>query len=562
MQRVLNMNKNFFNLSFLFVFIICIFSCASNENNELQIDKKEYSTEEFIENKISQIDKVSKTDDLKAFWYSYLLFQEYKTEVSVKEYLEKNLQNSIQNLQDLYAEQKWFDFCSEYVSLNKIIKKSNLDSLIDIFESFSFYEKYIYAQNNIISLYKDYLLPPNKKASDKISKMIDGTVTIWIDLGVKIESGKAFSNKAIGSGFFIDKRGYLITNYHVISSQVDPEYEGVSKLYIKLSNDTETRIPAKVVGYDESLDLALLKTEVTPEYVFALGSSSSLDIGDKIFAIGSPVGLERTLTSGIVSAEGRQLFSIGTVMQIDAAVNNGNSGGPIIDEYGNVQAIVFAGMLQFQGLNFAIPVEYLKLLLPRLYYGGKITHSFVGVYGKTVKEKGVEVLWMQKSSSARYAGIKEGDIITAINGEKISSLEELHLKQISILPNSIIEYTILNELGEEKNILVLSDVRAKYPGLDFYNNEQVSNVFYPLFGMKLKNVSSGFGNKYIVESVVKGSIAYESGFTELDPVKIFRTYLSEKKDVLFSDVYSKKKSNGYLDVSLVLATPLDSENFF
>lgn len=562
MQRVLNMNKNFFNLSFLFVFIICIFSCASNENNELQIDKKEYSTEEFIENKISQIDKVSKTDDLKAFWYSYLLFQEYKTEISVKEYLEKNLQNSIQNLQDLYAEQKWFDFCSEYVSLNKIIKNSNIESLIDIFESFSFYEKYIYAQNNIISLYKDYLLPPNEKASDKISKMIDGTVTIWIDLGVKIESGKAFSNKAIGSGFFIDKRGYLITNYHVISSQVDPEYEGVSKLYIKLSNDIETRIPAKVVGYDESLDLALLKTEVTPEYVFALGSSSSLDIGDKIFAIGSPVGLERTLTSGIVSAEGRQLFSIGTVMQIDAAVNNGNSGGPIIDEYGNVQAIVFAGMLQFQGLNFAIPVEYLKLLLPRLYYGGKITHSFVGVYGKTVKEKGVEVLWMQKSSSARYAGIKEGDIITAINGEKISSLEELHLKQISILPNSIIEYTILNELGEEKNILVLSDVRAKYPGLDFYNNEQVSNVFYPLFGMKLKNVSSGFGNKYIVESVVKGSIAYESGFTELDPVKIFRTYLSEKKDVLFSDVYSKKKSNGYLDVSLVLATPLDSENFF
>lgn len=562
MQRVLNMNKNFFNLSFLFVFIICIFSCASNENNELQIDKKEYSTEEFIENKISQIDKVSKTDDLKAFWYSYLLFQEYKTEISVKEYLEKNLQNSIQNLQDLYAEQKWFDFCSEYVSLNKIIKNSNIESLIDIFESFSFSEKYIYAQNNIISLYKDYLLPPNEKASDKISKMIDGTVTIWIDLGVKIESGKAFSNKAIGSGFFIDKRGYLITNYHVISSQVDPEYEGVSKLYIKLSNDTETRIPAKVVGYDESLDLALLKTEVTPEYVFALGSSSSLDIGDKIFAIGSPVGLERTLTSGIVSAEGRQLFSIGTVMQIDAAVNNGNSGGPIIDEYGNVQAIVFAGMLQFQGLNFAIPVEYLKLLLPRLYYGGKITHSFVGVYGKTVKEKGVEVLWMQKSSSARYAGIKEGDIITAINGEKISSLEELHLKQISILPNSIIEYTILNELGEEKNILVLSDVRAKYPGLDFYNNEHVSNVFYPLFGMKLKNVSSGFGNKYIVESVVKGSIAYESGFTELDPVKIFRTYLSEKKDVLFSDVYSKKKSNGYLDVSLVLATPLDSENFF
>ena len=454
------------------------------------------------------------------------------------------------------------EFCNNFESINKILAKCNLEAFTKLFESYSFQEKYIFAQNNIISLYKDYLLPPNEKSTDKISKMIDGTVTIWIDLGVKIEAGKAFSNKAIGSGFFIDKRGYLVTNYHVISSQVDPEYEGISRLYIKFSNDTETRIPAKVVGYDESLDLALLKTEVPPEYVFALGSSSSLEIGEKIFAIGSPVGLERTLTSGIVSAEGRKLFSIGTVMQIDAAVNNGNSGGPIIDEYGNVQAIVFAGMLQFQGLNFAIPVEYLKILLPRLYYGGKISHSFIGVYGKTVKDKGVEVLWMQKSSPAKYAGIKEGDIITAVNGKKVLSLEELHLRQISVLPNSIIEYTVLDKSGEEKNIFVLTDVRAKYPGLNFYKKDSVPNVLYPLFGMKLKNVSSGLVNKYIVDEVVKGSIADESGFTELDPVKIYKTYLSPEKDILFTEIYSKKKSNGYLDVSLVLATPLDSENFF
>ena len=80
--------------------------------------------------------------------------------------------------------------------------------------------------------------------------------------------------------------------------------------------------------------------------------------------------------------------------------------------------------------------------------------------------------------------------------------------------------------------------------------------------MKLKNVSSFFGNKYIVDSVVKGSIADESGFSELDPVKIYRTYLSPDEDILFAEIYSKKKSNGYLDVSLVLATPLDSENFF
>ena len=133
---------------------------------------------------------------------------------------------------------------------------------------------------------------------------------------------------------------------------------------------------------------------------------------------------------------------------------------------------------------------------------------------------------------------------------------------MSLLSKSIIEYTIIDESGTEKEILVLSDVRKEYPGYDFYKKSSVANSIYPLFGMKLKNVSSFFGNKYIVDSVVKGSIADESGFSELDPVKIYRTYLSPDEDILFAEIYSKKKSNGYLDVSLVLATPLDSENFF
>ena len=120
----------------------------------------------------------------------------------------------------------------------------------------------------------------------------------------------------------------------------------------------------------------------------------------------------------------------------------------------------------------------------------------------------------------------------------------------------------MDENNSEKTVLVYSNVRSKYPGLDFYKKSTISDAIYPLFGMKLQNVSSGFGNKYIVDSVVKGSIADETGFTALDPVKIYRTYLSDEKDILFAEIYSKKKSNGYLDVSLVLATPLDSENYF
>ena len=556
------MKKKLIKLSFLiFVFLFC-FSCATTKDVSVTNDKKEYSTEGFIQNKILEIEKIISTDSVKSFWYSYLLWNEYSENESVNKIFSDTLEASINLLNENFQNKKYLEFIRDYESLNKILSICKIESLIQTFEKANFGEKYILAQNNIVSLYKDNILPQKNSNSDKISKMIDGTVTIWLDLGVKLEAGKAFSNKAIGSGFFIDSRGYLITNYHVISSQVDPEYEGISRLYIKFSNDSETRIPAKVVGYDESLDLALLKTEVPPQYVFSLGSSSSLDIGDKIYAIGSPVGLERTLTSGIVSAEGRQLFSIGTVMQIDAAVNNGNSGGPIIDENGNVQAIVFAGMLQYQGLNFAIPVEYLKLLLPRLYYGGEILHPFVGIYGKTEKDKGVKVLWTQNSSPAKYAGIKEGDIITCVNGTEIFSLEQLHFTQISLLPNSILEYTVLDESNKERNVLVYSTVRSKNPGLEFYKKSPISDAIYPLFGMKLENVSSGFGNKYIVESVVKGSIADETSFTALDPVKIYKTYLSAEKDILFAEIYSKKKSNGYLDVSLVLATPLDSENYF
>jgi S1-C subfamily serine protease len=166
-----------------------------------------------------------------------------------------------------------------------------------------------------------------------------------------------------GSGIIIGKNEEMLliaTNYHVIESEVDPEYEGYSRLYIKTSEDSETKIPAKVVGYDSVMDLALLKTEITPKYVFQLGSSENLEIGDQIYAIGSPLGLEKTITSGIISTTDRKITTMGTVMQIDASVNAGNSGGPAVSKEGLVQGVVFAGIEGSQGLNFAIPVEYLK----------------------------------------------------------------------------------------------------------------------------------------------------------------------------------------------------------
>ena len=284
-------------------------------------------------------------------------------------------------------------------------------------------------------------------SSDIVSRMIKGTVTVWVDRGLRIENGVGYADRVIGSGFFIDSRGYFITNYHVIESEVDPKYEGYSRLYIKLPSDPTTRIPAKVIGWDPVLDLALVKTEIDPPAVFQLGSSEDLKVGNRIYAIGSPAGLEQTLTAGIVSAQKRRLLSLGDVLQIDAPINHGNSGGPIVDEAGRVQAVVFAGIESFEGLNFAIPVELLRIILPSLYAGGKVTHPWLGAWGKTTalpgsaENAGVTVVYSVPGSPCEIAGIPEGTVIQAVNGKPVKTLEELQYCLIREEPRTIVKLT-------------------------------------------------------------------------------------------------------------------------
>lgn len=414
------------------------------------------------------------------------------------------------------------------------------------------------------------LLEPTTKPAEKpnISEFINGTVTIWVDLGVKIENGKGYAERVIGSGFFIDKRGYLITNCHVVEKHVDPKYQGFSRVYIKLADDSETRIPTKVVGWDPALDLALLKTEIDPQYIFYLGTSSDVNIGEKIYAIGSPVGLERTLTSGIVSAFDRKLFSVASVIQIDAAVNTGNSGGPIIDELGNVQGVVFAGMQQFEGLNFAIPVEYLKITLPYLYNGGKVEHSWCGAYGRTKKEIptsqkgiGVEVLYVMTTGGAFYAGIKPGDVILSIAKQPVETIEQMQNALLLYLPDTIVEFECLGTDGVKQTKKVKLSARPDMPGSVIYEKEPLQRWMYPLVGMELIQVSD-IRQKFSITSIIPGSIADESGFSVNDSVEINNPKLLLDKGAVYAEVYAKKRKNGYLDVALVLAAPLDSTFIF
>ena len=399
-----------------------------------------------------------------------------------------------------------------------------------------------------------------------ISECMNATVTIWVDRGVKITKGAGDADIIIGSGFFIDPRGYLITNHHVIDSMVNPKYEGFSRLYIKLLSDSDTKIPAKVIGYDPVLDFALLKVEVEPEFILSLGSSKSLHVGDSINAIGTPIGLEGTLTSGIISSIDRKLMTLGNVFQIDAAINSGNSGGPIIDKNMNVQAIVFAGMTRYQGLNFALPVEYLKQELPILYKGGELVHPWIAAYGHTfrngIKKCGLEVQYVMPGGSAARSGLNPGDVIVSIDGNEISSIEDFQFLMMAYQPGMIVSCVCKTETGETKNLKLYLSNRPKTPVVDIYNSDFISGSFIPIFGMELVNSSTLSKKSYKIKKIIKGSVADEMSFSEDDAVSVRDVKFDKENEVMYVQIYTQRKKKGLLDITMILRSPLDSPYYF
>jgi S1-C subfamily serine protease len=406
---------------------------------------------------------------------------------------------------------------------------------------------------------------------DTVSKMIKGTVTVWVDRGLRVEKGIGYADRVIGSGFFIDSRGYFVTNYHVIESEVNPKYEGYSRLYIKLPSDPDTRIPAKVIGWDPVFDLALVKTEIAPPAVFQLGTSDPLKVGNKIYAIGSPAGLEQTLTSGIVSAQNRRFLSLGDILQIDAPINHGNSGGPIVDEAGRVQAVVFAGIEAYEGLNFAIPVELLRVILPSLYAGGKISHPWFGAYGKTATlpgspdNAGVTLLYSLPGGPCQIAGIPEGAVIQSMNGQAVSSLEDLQYKIIREEAGTIIKLAGIYADPAGSGMLpgvwyVMLSPRPEVPGVEIVNRDIESRSMLPFFGMNLERI--GHGNTYSIKSIVRGGIADESGFSEQDVVEIRDFRVDLENESVSIQMLAKKRKSGYLDAFIGIGASLDSPSYF
>lgn len=397
------------------------------------------------------------------------------------------------------------------------------------------------------------------EGKDSAEAMIKGVATVWVDRGIKIEKGRGYPDIIIGSAFFVDASGLLITNYHVISSEVDPKYNGYSKMYIRMGDSTSPRIPAKVIGWDQAMDLAVIKAEIQPEYVFSVVDGVVPKIGETVLAIGSPAGLEKTVTSGIVSALGRRLLPIGDVIQIDAAVNHGNSGGPVIDTENRLVGVVFAGITQFQGLNFAVPAERLAAALPAMLRGGKVERPWLGL---TLSEErdNPAIVYVAPQTPASEERVAEGTSILRLGGQEIpqGSLNRITALQDMLFYRCPGELVTL-DTGDGGHFLLLTAVRPPVPLLIAAKRDTKERMAAPLYGLIL---SPSFGGpldpQYLVKKVVRGSVADEAGFSENDSLSIGGFHVDEDNGVAYLDITVKKRRMGYLETSMRLPALLDS----
>lgn len=269
-------------------------------------------------------------------------------------------------------------------------------------------------------------------ASEAVSPSV---VKIEIEQKARGRRGRQEGNVGgSGSGFIFTPDGFILTNSHVVS--------GAQSIHAMLNNGN--RFEASLVGDDPDTDLAVVRINAPALQATRFGSSNSLKVGQLAIAIGNPYGFQTTVTAGVVSALGRSLRAksgrlIDDVIQTDAALNPGNSGGPLVDSAGRVVGVNTATIIQAQGLCFAIAVDTAKFVASRLMRDGRIRRSYIGMAGQNVpllrrvahhyalpNKNGILVVSMDEGSPARKAGLEEGDIIYKFAGETVEGIDELH----------------------------------------------------------------------------------------------------------------------------------------
>src|SRR5438309_11149394 len=337
------------------------------------------------------------------------------------------------------------------------------------------------------------------------------------------QDGPPQAERSLGSGVIVDKRGYILTNNHVV--------EQATKIQVQLSGSTQ-KYTAKVIGVDEDTDLAVIKIEANKELPTAkLGNSDGVQVGDWVLAIGSPFGLQATVTAGIVSAKDREHIGgaghqFQKFLQTDAAINPGNSGGPLVDLAGEVIGIntaIITGSRGYEGVGFALPSTTAINVYDQIIKQGRVTRGSIGVSFQeelstntiTLKSLGapygVVIEGVEPGSPAEKAGLKGGDVITSVNGQVVKTGNDL-VNPIAQAPiGSKVKLTYIRDRAQKETTAEVGDRTRVFPNSAGRLGEQPGETAPPEFGLHVEELTPDRGHRVGMEGQ-KGVLV-----TEVDP---------------------------------------------
>jgi len=405
----------------------------------------------------------------------------------------------------------------------------------------------------------------------------------FFDFGPQQQQQPEFKQRSLGSGVIVDKNGYILTNEHVVSK--------ADKIKVKVLDDPKS-YDAKVVGTDSETDLAVIKIEADhPLPAAKVGNSNGVGIGDWVLAIGSPFGLEESVTAGIISAKGRDLGSqFQRFIQTDAAINPGNSGGPLVNMNGEVIGIntaIATGTGSYAGVGFALPSNTAVDVYNQLVKGGKVTRGSLGVTFQPEQspvllrsfgtESGVVITGVQPDGPAAKAGLKQGDVILSVDGTPVKNGDDLVAKVASTPVGREVAVRYLRNKKEEQTKVAIGDRSKVFADLLNPSEEKSGSETEGTeakFGISIQNITPENANRLgleesrgvLVTSVEDSSFAEEVGLqrgdvireinqqpvTRVDDVLRIQRGLKPKADVVFLVVRSQRGQS----VTLYLAGTL------
>ena len=370
------------------------------------------------------------------------------------------------------------------------------------------------------------------------------------------------ADRSLGSGVIVDKRGYILTNNHVI--------EQATKIQVQLNGET-ARYTAKLVGADEDTDLAVIKIDANKELPTAtLGNSDGVQVGDWVLAIGSPFGLQATVTAGIISAKDRsgigQQFQ--RFLQTDAAINPGNSGGPLVDLSGQVIGIntaIITGSRGYEGVGFALPSTTAIRVYDQIIKQGRVTRGSIGVSFQeeistnpiTLKSLGapygVVIESVQAGSPAEKAGLKGGDVITSVNGHAVKTGNDL-VNPIAEAPiGSKVKLTYMRDRAQKEATATVEDRTRVFPNTAGRMSDQPGEAVPTEFGLHVEELTPERGHRVGIEGQ-KGVIV-----SEVEPASFAEDLLFTRGDVITE--INRQPINSVADYRAAVLKPGDDVVF-